>query len=57
MGMMVGMMGTDTIMRYVTSANNRYKERKTNIIAASKARAQKKKLGLSGTNVAQPTEA
>lgn len=47
MGMMVGMMGTDFIMNQVNSANNRYRERKAAIIAASKEREQRKKQGLS----------
>lgn len=54
MGMMVSMMGTDTIMRYVTSANNRYKERKAIIIARSKERELRKKQNLSSAPIAAP---
>jgi hypothetical protein len=39
MGMMVSMMGTSVIMRYVISGQNLYRERKAFIIAAAKDRA------------------
>lgn len=47
MGMMISMMGTDVVMKYIIAGNNRYRERKSVIVAASKARTEKKKSGLS----------
>ena len=52
MGMMVSAMGTDTLMQYVTKAYARYREKKTQIHAAAKAKAQQKKNGESQTPVA-----
>jgi hypothetical protein len=46
MGMMIQMMGTDTIMRYVNSGYSRFKDRRSVIVAAAKARAEKKKATL-----------
>ena len=45
MGMMVAMMGTDTIMNYVTKCYTRYRERKVQLRAVAKEREQRKKQG------------
>lgn len=45
MGMMVTMMGTDSIMKFITKSYSHYKERKAQLRAAAKERDQKKKEG------------
>lgn len=53
--MMVGVMGTDTIMSYVTKAYSRFKERRSIIVPAAKARIQKRKAAVTISSV-QPIQ-
>ena len=43
MGMMVAMMGTDSIMKFITKSYSHYKEKKAQLRAAAKERDEKKK--------------